>query len=74
MVIRKGTLVKWKWGNSFGKGRVQETFSSKVTKEIKGAEITRYGQRENKALLIVNDLGEEFLKLENEVERDADKY
>lgn len=71
MVIRKGTRVKWSWGSGEGKGRVEETYNRKVTKSIKGAEITRYGQRENKALLIKTEAGDEVLKLENEVERDA---
>ena len=70
MVIRKGTRVKWRWGNSYGKGRVEETYNKKVTKNIQGAEITRYGQRENKALLITTETGDQLLKLENEVERD----
>lgn len=72
MVIRKGTKVRWLWGKHIGKGRVKQTFSKKVTKKIKGTEITRYGQKENKVLYITNENGEEFLKLENEVERDQE--
>lgn len=70
MVIRKGTKVRWRYGRSYGRGKVSETFNRKITRVIKGAEVTRYGQKENKALLIRSDLGDDLLKLENEVERD----
>lgn len=70
MVIRKGTKVKWRYGRSYGRGKVYETFNRKITRIIKGAEVTRFGQKENKVLLIRSDLGDELLKLENEVERD----
>lgn len=70
MVIRKGTRVKWRYGRSFGRGRVEATFHRKVTRTIKGAEVTRFGQKENKVLLIKSDRGGEVLKLENEVERE----
>jgi hypothetical protein len=70
MVIRKGTKVRWKYGNTFGRGRVEETYNKKITKSIKGADVTRFGKRENKVLLIKTDEGDEYLKLENEVERD----
>jgi len=70
MVIRKGTRVKWRYGKSFGRGRVEATYHRKITRTIKGAEITRYGQKDNKALLIKSDNGSEVLKLENEVERE----
>jgi len=70
MVIRKGTRVKWQRGHSAGRGRVEETYKKKVTKNIKGTNVTRFGKRENKVLLIKTDEGDELLKLENEVERD----
>lgn len=66
-MIRKGSSVKWKWGSSEATGKVIDTFSEKITKTIKGSEITRIGEQGNKALLIVQEDGDEVLKLESEV-------
>ena len=68
-MIRKGTKVKWKWGNGEATGKVEETFSHEITKTIKGSEITRKGESGNKALLIKQDDGDSVLKLESEVEK-----
>lgn len=68
-MIRKGTSVKWKWGSGTAEGKVQETFTESVTRTIKGTEITRNGEKDNKALLIEQKDGNQVLKLENEVKR-----
>lgn len=68
-MIRKGTKVKWKWGNAYATGEVKETYTEKVTKTINGSEITRDGDKDNKALFIEQKDGSKVLKLENEVER-----
>lgn len=73
MVIRKGTRVKWRFGNSYGKGKVEASFNKKISKNISGSLITRYGQKENKALYIKTDNGSEVLKLESEVEREDEE-
>jgi ABC-type sulfate transport system substrate-binding protein len=66
-MIRKGTLVKWKWGSGEAEGKVIETFTEKVTKTIKGSEVTRNGEQGNKALFIEQEDGDKVLKLESEV-------
>lgn len=66
-MIREGSEVTWKWGNGEAKGKVIETYTSTVTKTIKGTEITRNGQSGNKALLIRSDDNDDVLKLESEV-------
>ena len=66
-MIRKGSAVKWKWGEGHATGKVIETFSEKVTKTIKGSEITRNGEKSNKALYIEQEDGDKVLKLESEV-------
>ena len=71
-MIQKGTKVTWKWGNGTAEGKVIETHSSKVTKTIKGNEVTREGEKGNKALYIKQDDGDHVLKSENEVERADD--
>ena len=50
MFFLKGTLVKWSWGNGTAEGKVEETYASKITKTIKGNEVTRNGEKDNKAL------------------------
>ncbi|WP_299125756.1 DUF2945 domain-containing protein [uncultured Winogradskyella sp.] len=66
-MIRKGTKVKWKWGNGEAEGKVVETYSKKVTKTIKGNNVTRHGEAGNKALFIKQSDGSEVLKSEDEV-------
>jgi hypothetical protein len=68
-MIRKGTEVKWKWGNGTAEGKVDETFTRPVTRTLKGSEVTRDGSDDNKALLIRQEDGSKVLKLESEVER-----
>ena len=68
-MIRKGTEVKWKWGNGTAEGKVDETFTRSVTRTLKGSEVTRDGSDDNKALLIKQEDGSKVLKLESEVER-----
>lgn len=68
-MIQKGTQVKWKWGNGSAQGKVKQTFTEKVTKTIKGNEVTRNGKEGNKALYIQQADGDYVLKSENEVER-----
>lgn len=68
-MIKKGTKVKWKWGNGSASGTVQESYASKVTKTIKGTEVTRNGEEGDKALYIKQEDGDHVLKSESEVER-----
>ena len=68
-MIREGTKVKWSWGNGSAVGTVKDTFDREISRTIKGSKITRKGEKGNKALLIVQEDGDEVLKLESEVER-----
>lgn len=68
-MIQKGTKVKWKWGNGTATGKVEEAYTKKVTKTIKGNSVTRDGEKGNKALYIKQDDGDYVLKAESEVER-----
>lgn len=68
-MIQKGTKVKWNWGSGSATGKVIKTYTSKVTKTIKGNEVTRNGEEGNKALFIKQEDGAEVLKSEREVER-----
>lgn len=67
--MRKGTKVKWNWGQGTGTGKAEETFDRKVTRKLKGSEITRNGSKDDPALLIEQEDGDRVLKLASEVER-----
>ena len=68
-MIQKGTKVKWNWGNGTAEGKVEETYTKKVTKTIKGTDVTRDGEQGNKALYIKQEDGDYVLKSESEVDR-----
>ena len=66
-MIQEGTKVKWEWGNGTAEGKVESTFTKKVTRTIEGNEVTRDGEEGNKALYIKQEDGGAVLKLESEV-------
>jgi hypothetical protein len=66
--MQKGQKVKWKWGNGYAEGVIKEAYDKKVTKTIKGTEVTRDGNSKNRALLIEQEDGDKVLKLASEVE------
>ncbi|MTB50921.1 DUF2945 domain-containing protein [Lewinella sp. W8] len=68
-MIRTGSVVKWKWGNGYAEGKVQETYTETIEKTIDGNTVTRKGESGNKALFIKQDDGQAVLKLESEVEK-----
>ena len=68
-MIRKGTQVRWSWGNGTATGKVTETHTDEIEKTIKGNTVTRKGSDDDKALVIEQEDGTTVLKLESEVER-----
>lgn len=68
-MIKIGTEVQWKWGSGTATGKVEDTYTSKITKTIKGTQVTRNGESGNKALYIKQKDGDYVLKSESEVER-----
>lgn len=67
MTIKKGDKVKWKWGQGYAEGEVEKIYANSKTYKIKGAEVTRHGSMDNKALYIKQENGNHVLKLESEV-------
>jgi hypothetical protein len=63
----KGTKLEWNWGSGTATGTVQETFTSDITKTIKGTEVTRNATEDNPAYLIEQDDGDKVLKSHSEV-------
>ena len=67
MAFRKGSKVRWKWGAHSAEGKIVERFTSKVTRTIKGAEVTRDASRKEPAYLIEQDDGDKVLKSRSEL-------
>lgn len=65
--FRKGQKVSWSWGDGTATGTITERYTRKVTRKIKGSEITRNGDSDNPAYLIEQDDGDEVLKLASEL-------
>jgi len=68
-MIRKGSRVQWNWGKGTAEGKVMETHTTKTTKTLKGATVTRNGTEDDRALYIKQDDGGHVLKSESEVKR-----
>lgn len=66
-ILGKGQRVKWKWGTGEAEGVVDEVFTSKVTRTIKGKGITRKASRDKPAYLIRQDDGDRVLKSAGEL-------
>ncbi|RUT28210.1 DUF2945 domain-containing protein [Arsenicitalea aurantiaca] len=67
--LRKGTKVKWSWGKSTATGKITERFTKKVTRTLKGAEVTRDASTKEPAYLIEQEDGTKVLKSRSELSR-----
>lgn len=65
--IHIGDEVTWKWGPGEASGTVKERFTEKVTRTIKGSEITRNATDDEPAYLIEQDDGDRVLKSSSEL-------
>lgn len=61
--------VRWKWGSGHASGTVEERFTEKVTRTIKGNEVTRNATEDDPAYLIVQEDGDRVLKSGSELEK-----
>lgn len=60
--IKIGDTVSWDWGSGTATGTVKKKFTERVTRTIKGTEITRDATSDEPAFLIEQDNGNEVLK------------
>ncbi|KQT69732.1 MULTISPECIES: DUF2945 domain-containing protein [unclassified Aureimonas] len=67
--LKKGDEVEWKFGKGKAEGKVEQTFTEKVTKTIKGKEITRNASEEKPAVLVKQDDGAKALKSKTELKK-----
>lgn len=65
----KNERVKWSWGNGSAEGKIKESFTEKVTRKIKGTEITRNADKDNPAYLIEQDDGDQVIKSHSELKK-----
>lgn len=63
----KGTKVIWNWGDGQAEGTITEIFNSRVTKEIKGASVTRNADDKCPAYLVEQEDGAQVLKSHSEL-------
>ena len=69
MAYKKGDSVAWAWGNGTATGKIKEKFTQKVTRTIKGSEITRNASEDEPAYLIEQQDGDEVLKSGSELKK-----
>jgi hypothetical protein len=67
MAFRKGSTVRWNWGNGTATGKIIERFTATVTRTIKGARITRNASAKEPAYLIEQADGDRVLKSKSEI-------
>lgn len=66
-MFRKGQTVSWNWSGGTATGKIKDRYERKVTRKIKGSEITRNGDADNPAYLIEQEDGDEVMKLASEL-------
>jgi hypothetical protein len=64
---RKGAMVEWAYGANRAIGKVLQVFSDKVTKTIKGTDVTRKATPQKPAVLVKTPKGDEALKSSSEL-------
>ena len=69
MSYNQGTEVSWEWGSGTATGKVVERYTEKVTKTLKGSEITRDASEDEPAYLIEQDDGDQVLKSQSELSK-----
>ena len=65
--MRPGDKVSWSWGQGTAEGTVRSVLPRKVTRRIKGAEVTRGGTRADLAVYVEQECGGRVLKLASEL-------
>ncbi|HAW91905.1 MULTISPECIES: DUF2945 domain-containing protein [unclassified Arsukibacterium] len=63
------TKIEWDWGNGTAEGYTREVFRKKITKTIKGTEVTRDASDNDPAYLIEQSDGDQVLKLHSEIRK-----
>lgn len=67
----EGTQVEWEWGNGKGSGEIKTVYTQKVTRKIKGTEVTRKASEAEPAYYIEQADGDAVLKSHSEISKAA---
>lgn len=65
------TKVEWDWGDGTAEGYIREVFREKVTRKLKGAEVTRDASESDPAYLIEQKDGDKVLKSHSELRKSS---
>ena len=57
-----GDEVSWQWGEGTAQGTIVERYTEKVTKTLRGTEVTRNASDDEPAFLIEQSDGDQVLK------------
>lgn len=68
MNLSTGDSVSWAWGDGTATGTIKQIYTDKVTKTIKGTDVTRNATDDDPAYLIEQDDGDRVLKSGSEIE------
>ena len=63
----EGDRVKWSWGDGTARGTIEKIYTRKVTRKIKGTEVTRKASKDEPAYAIRQKDGDLVLKSHSEV-------
>jgi hypothetical protein len=63
------TNVEWSWSTGTGRGKVRKVFTERVSRTIKGNEVTRNASEDDPAYLIEQDDGDQVLKSHSELRK-----
>ena len=69
MTYAKGDRVEWHWGKGTGRGRITRVHTRRITRTIKGAQITRNATADEPAYSIEQSDGDEVLKSHTEIRK-----
>ena len=65
----KGTKVQWNWGEGTATGQIKRIYTEKVTRTIKGTEVTRDASKSEPAYYIEQEDGDTVLKSHSELKK-----
>lgn len=69
MSYKVGDEVQWNWGDGTAEGVIEKVYTEKVTRTIKGTEVTRNATNEDPAYYIKQSDDDTVLKSHSEIEK-----
>ena len=64
-----GDAVEWHWGSGTATGKITKKYTGKITRTIKGTEVTRNASDDDPAYLIEQEDGDIVLKSGSELSK-----